>query len=127
MQNIEFMYDFGSPNAYLVHKVLPALAERNGATVTYVPILLGGVFKATDNQSPMQTYSRVKGKLAYQAREIERFITRHGIKYHMNPHFPVNTIGIMRGTVYAQGKPREMDYVNAVYKAMWVRGEDLGL
>lgn len=125
MQRIEFMYDFGSPNAYLVHKVLPGLAAKNGATVTYVPILLGGVFKATDNQSPIQTYSRVKGKLAYQAREIERFIARHGIKYHMNPHFPVNTIGIMRGAVHAQGKPWETDYINAIYNAMWVHGQQM--
>lgn len=125
MQALEFMYDFGSPNAYLVHKVLPELAQKHGATLTYVPILLGGVFKATDNQSPIQAFARVKGKLAYHAREIERFITRNGIKYHMNPHFPVNTIGIMRGAVYAQGKPWETTYIDAIYNAMWVHGQKM--
>ncbi|MCA0873364.1 2-hydroxychromene-2-carboxylate isomerase [Seohaeicola saemankumensis] len=125
MQNIEFLYDFGSPNAYLVHKVLPGLAERYGASVTYVPILLGGVFKATDNQSPIQAFANVKGKLAYQAREIERFVTRHGIKYHMNPHFPVNTIGIMRGAVYSRGKPWEGTYIDAIYNAMWIHGQKM--
>lgn len=125
MQEIEFLYDFASPNAYLVHKVLPELAQRCGARLRYVPVLLGGVFKATGNQSPMLTYREVKGKLAYQARQIERFVARHGLKYHMNPHFPMNTLTTMRGAVQAQGKPWEGDYIDAIFNAIWVHGQKL--
>lgn len=120
MQTIEFMYDFGSPNAYLVHKVLPAIAERCGAKLTYVPILLGGVFKATNNQSPMQAFGDVKNKLAYQRIESQRFINRHNIPFKMNPGFPIMTLGLMRGAVFARGKPWESKYIDAVFDAMWV-------
>ena len=95
--SVDFLYDFGSPNAYLVHKVLPDLAARVGATVVPVPILLGGVFKATNNKSPVEAFLGVTGKLAYQQREIARFVERHGVPFQMNPHFPVMTIGVMRG------------------------------
>lgn len=125
MQDIEFLYDFGSPNAYLVHKVLPDLARRTGAALTYTPILLGGVFKATGNRSPMISFQDVKGKLTYQTREIERFVARHGIKYHMNPHFPLNTIAIMRGAVHARGKPWESKYIDAIFDAIWVHGQEM--
>lgn len=120
--NIDFLYDFGSPNAYLVHKLLPDLANRCRATVTWTPILLGGVFKATNNQSPMQAFSGVAGKLAYQQVEIARFIERHDLPFQFNPHFPVVTIGVMRGAAYAQGKDWESDYINAVFDALWVQG-----
>ena len=118
----DFLYDFGSPNAYLVHKLLPDLATRCRATVTWTPILLGGVFKATNNQSPMQAFSGVAGKLAYQQVEIARFIERHDLPFQFNPHFPVMTIGVMRGAAYAQGKDWESDYINAVFDALWVQG-----
>lgn len=122
---IEFLYDFGSPNAYLMHKTLPDLAERYDATVSYQPILLGGVFKATNNQSPMQAFGGVQGKLQYQMRETQRFIKRHDLTFHMNPHFPVMTIGIMRGAIYAQGKPWESKYISAIFEAMWVHGQKM--
>ena len=99
MQEIEFVYDFGSPNAYLVHRVLPALAARHRASVRPSPVLLGGVFKATNNQSPMEAFSRVRHKLTYQALELQRFVRRHGLVFHMNPHFPVNTLLPMRGAI----------------------------
>jgi len=126
MQDIEFMYDFGSPNAYLAHRVLPALAERHDARLRYVPVLLGGIFKATGNQSPMVSYRDIRGKLAYQAREMERFIARHGIRYHANPYFPINTLKLMRGAVFAQGKPWEGDYIEAIFNAMWLHGQQMG-
>jgi len=122
MAEIDFLYDFGSPNAYLVHKVLPALADLTGARVRYVPVLLGGIFKATNNQSPMAAFGNVKGKLAYQARETQRFVDRHAIPYVFNPHFPVMTIGVMRGAVYAQDKPYAASYIDTVFRAMWVDG-----
>lgn len=124
-QTIEFLYDFGSPNAYFVHKTLPGLAARYGATVRYQPILLGGVFKATNNQSPMQAFGGVNGKLQYHARETQRFIKRHELTFHMNPHFPVMTIGVMRGAVYAQGKDWESKYIAAIFDAMWVHGQKM--
>ena len=121
MQPIEFMYDFGSPNAYLVHKILPGLAAKYHADLHYVPILLGGVFKATNHHSPMQAFAEVRNKLAYQARETERFVAHHNITYRFNPHFPVMTIAIMRGAIFAQGKPWEMKYIDTIFDAMWVK------
>ncbi|GAB5439073.1 DsbA family protein [Falsiruegeria mediterranea] len=122
---VDFFYDFGSPNAYLVHKTLPDLAAGFGATVTYQPILLGGVFKATNNQSPMQAFGGVRNKLQYQARETQRFIKRHDLTFHMNPHFPVMTIGVMRGAIFAQGKEWENKYISAIFDAMWVHGQKM--
>lgn len=104
-QRIEFHYDFGSPNAYLSHRVLPQIAQRTGAAIEYVPILLGGVFKATNNRSPMEQFAEVKNKPEYQRRETERFIAKHKLQaFSRNSHFPVNTITMMRGAVYARGK-----------------------
>ena len=98
MREIEFLYDFGSPNAWFVHRAIPAYAARGTVTFRYVPVLLGGVFKATGNQSPMQAYGHVAAKRDYDMLEIRRFIQRHGITgFTMNPHFPVNTLLMMRG------------------------------
>ncbi|SDC07704.1 2-hydroxychromene-2-carboxylate isomerase [Ruegeria marina] len=124
MKEIEFVYDFGSPNAYLVHRVLPDLAARHGAAVRPSPVLLGGIFKATNNQSPMEAFSRVRHKLTYQARELQRFVRRHGLVFHMNPHFPVNTLLPMRGAVFARGKEWENSYIDAIFNAMWVHGQN---
>ncbi len=117
---VEFHYDFGSLNSYLAHKVVPAIEQRTGASFTYVPILLGGVFKMTNNQSPVAAFKDVKNKLPYQRLEIERFVRKHGLGgFKMNPYFPVNTIQIMRGAVAAEmdgfGKP----YIDAVFRHMW--------
>ena len=101
--SIEFHFDFGSPNAYLSHLVVPALEERTGETVTYVPVLLGGVFKATNNVSPAVSLQGVKNKGEYQAIEMRRFLKAHGItNYAANPFFPVNTLQIMRGAIVAE-------------------------
>ena len=122
-QRIEFHYDFGSPNAYLSHRVLPQIAQRTGAAIEYVPILLGGVFKATNNRSPMEQLAEVKNKPEYQRRETERFIAKHKLEaFSRNSHFPVNTITMMRGAVYARGKSWESDYIEAMFTAMWERG-----
>ena len=116
---IEFLYDFGSPNAYLVHKLLPQISEKHATTVAYQPILLGGVFKATNNQSPITAFAGVAGKLAYQRTEMVRFIERHRLQFRMNPHFPVNTITLMRGAIHAQGKPWETAYIDAIFAARY--------
>lgn len=120
MPRPEFYFDFGSPNVYLAYRVLPAIEQRTGSRFTHVPVLLGGVFKATNNQSPVQAYAHIPSKLAYEHREMERFIARHGLhEFHMNPHFPVNTLLIMRGAVAAELEGRLPAYEEAVMRHMW--------
>ena len=100
---VEFHFDFGSPNAYLSHRVIPAIEARTGVRFQYVPVLLGGVFKATGNVSPAVSLQGIKNKPAYAGLEIKRFLARHGIDdYRSNPHFPVNTLTLMRGAIVAQ-------------------------
>jgi 2-hydroxychromene-2-carboxylate isomerase len=123
MTDVIFYFDFGSPNAYLAHTVIPGIEQRTGAHFDYVPALLGGIFKATGNQSPAQAFAGIPLKLAYEAKETRRFVRRHGItEYAMNPHFPVNTLQIMRGAVAAQQLGVFEAYVEAVFRAMWVDG-----
>jgi 2-hydroxychromene-2-carboxylate isomerase len=126
MRTIEFLYDFASPNAYLVHKVLPGMARKHGADVVWEPVLLGGIFKATGNQAPMHAFDGVAGKLDYQAVELQRFVHRHDLAFRMNPHFPIMTISLMRGAVFAQDKPWYARYIDCVFDAMWVDGKDMG-
>lgn len=125
MQQIEFMYDFGSPNAYLVHKILPALAKRCDAEVVYRPILIGGVFKATNNQPPLIAFAGIPGKVDYIRVEMARFLERHKLPFKFNAHFPVNTLNVMRAAVYATGKDWENKYIDVVFDAMWVDGKDM--
>jgi 2-hydroxychromene-2-carboxylate isomerase len=123
MTEVIFYFDFGSPNAYLAHKVIPEIEARTGAKFTYLPALLGGIFKATGNQSPMQAFAHIPVKLAYEGKETERFVRKHQIKdFARNPHFPVNTLQIMRGAVAAKRLGVFEAYVEAVYRAMWVQG-----
>ncbi|WP_290482234.1 2-hydroxychromene-2-carboxylate isomerase [Hyphomonas sp. UBA3601] len=119
--SVEFHFDFGSPNAYLSHKVIPDVEARTGVSFTYVPVLLGGVFKATGNQSPVMAFAGIRNKPEYERLEMMRFIERHGLTqaFAMNPHFPVNTLAIMRGAVAAQHLDVFKPYVNAIYAAMW--------
>src|ERR1700737_820526 len=99
----QFMFDVGSPNAYLSHEAIPAIEQRIGVKFEYVPILLGGIFKATNNKSPAETLAGVKNKREFHALETERFVRRYGVKpYTMNPFFPVNTLNLMRAAVAAQ-------------------------
>ena len=125
MQNIDFIYDFGSPNAYLVHKVLPGIAARHGAYVRYCPVLIGGIFKATNNQPPLIAFSGVTHKIDYIRLEIDRFIRRHEVPFRFNPHFPVMTIAVMRGAVFAQGKDWEKTYTDTVFDALWLHGRKM--
>jgi 2-hydroxychromene-2-carboxylate isomerase len=118
--DVEFHFDFGSPNAYLSHLVIPGLEARTGAAFRYVPVLLGGVFKATGNASPAVTLQGVKNKGEYQQLEMQRFLARHGItRFARNPHFPVNTLQIMRGAVAAGRLGCFERYVDEVYRHMW--------
>lgn len=121
--SVEFHFDFGSPNAYLSHLVIPEIEARTGASFEYVPVLLGGVFKATGNASPAVTMQGVRNKPEYAALETRRFVERHNLadRYRWNPDFPVNTLQIMRGAVAARRMGSELfgRYVDAVYDAMW--------
>ncbi|MEQ8693673.1 MAG: 2-hydroxychromene-2-carboxylate isomerase [Pseudomonadales bacterium] len=120
MSNLEFHFDFGSPNAYLAHRAIPQIEARTGASFTYVPVLLGGVFKATNNVSPAVSMQGIKNKPDYARIETERWLAAYGIEpYTPNPHFPVNTLQIMRGAVYAQQAGIFDVYVDEVYKHMW--------
>ena len=123
---IDVIYDFGSPNAYLAAKVLPEIAARTGAQVNLIPCLLGGIFKATNNRSPVQAFGEVKGKLAYEALETRRFVAKHGLSaYRPNPHFPVNTLLIMRGWIAARRMGVGDAYFEAVQAAMWEQGQKM--
>lgn len=124
--SVQFLFDFGSPNAYLSHKVLPALGQRTGVAVQYVPVLLGGLFKLSNNRSPAETTAHIPNKRAYDALELQRFIAKHGIsKFKFNPYFPVNTLSIMRGAVAADSLGCLPRYVDVMYSAMWEQGRNL--
>jgi 2-hydroxychromene-2-carboxylate isomerase len=123
---IEFIFDFGSPNAYLVLKVLPAIAQWHGVEIKLIPCLLGGIFKATGNQAPFNAFAGIKGKLEYDRLEMQRFAARHGLTaFQMNPHFPMNTLALMRGMVAAQHLGVAETYVSAVLAGMWEDGEKM--
>ena len=127
MPDILFYFDFGSPNAFLCHRVIPAIEKRTGAAFTYVPILLGGLFKLTGNQSPATAFAGVKNKPEYERLEMQRFMSRHGITdFRMNPHFPINTLLLMRGAVAAQELGVFETYVDRIFDDMWTRGLDMG-
>jgi 2-hydroxychromene-2-carboxylate isomerase len=120
MTRIEFHYDFGSPNAYLVHKAIPSIIDKTGIEFEYLPVLLGGVFKATNNVSPIVSLQGIKNKPQYQNIETRRFCATHGIAPQVpNPHFPVNTLKIMRGAVFARDQDYYLDYIDALYGGMW--------
>lgn len=120
---VQFLFDFGSPNAYLCHQVIPAIEARSGIRFDYVPVLLGGLFKLANNRSPAEANADIPNKRAYEALELQRFVQRHGLmRFRMNPHFPVNTLQIMRGAVAAQGLGCFERYVDAVFSSMWEKG-----
>ena len=123
---IEFIFDFGSPNAYLILKVLPQIATSHGAEIKLNPCLLGGIFKATGNQAPLFAFAGIKGKLDYDRLEMQRFATRHGLNaFKMNPHFPINTLALMRAMVAAQHLGVANEYVDVVLGGMWEDGEKM--
>jgi 2-hydroxychromene-2-carboxylate isomerase len=120
MVKVEFHFDFGSPNAYLSHLVLPEIEKRTGVKFEYVPVLLGGVFKATNNRSPAQSLVGIKNKPEYERIEMNRFIKRHGItRFKSNPFFPVNTLMMMRGAVAARQLGVFERYVDEMFRNMW--------
>jgi 2-hydroxychromene-2-carboxylate isomerase len=117
---VDFLFDFGSPNAYYAHKVIPEIEKRTGVKFTYVPVLLGGIFKLTNNQPPAIAFGNVKNKMPYEMLESERFVKKHKLtRFKFNPNFPVNTLALMRMAVAAQQSETLPPYVNAVFHHMW--------
>lgn len=122
MSNVaaQFLFDFGSPNAYLCHRVLRDIEWRTGTTIEYVPILLGGLFKLTNNRSPAEAFAGIPNKQAYDALEVQRFLAKHKLSsFQRNAFFPVNTLLIMRGAVASQKLGCFDAYVEAVFSCMW--------
>lgn len=120
MKTVEFLFDFGSPNAYLSRHVIPEIEKRTGVRFVYKPVLLGGLFKLTGNQAPMMALAGVPNKLKYENLEMQRFIQRYNIPFAMNPHFPVNTLLIMRMATAAFLDGGLPEYFDAAAKLMWV-------
>ena len=115
-----FWFDFGSPNAWFSHQLIPGIEARTGARFRYLPVLLGGIFKATGNQAPMLAFADIPAKLAYQSHEMQRFIRRHGLQqFTMNPHFPVNTLALMRAAAAAEMEGLLAPYTDAMFRYMW--------
>ena len=123
-KTIEFFFDFGSPTTYLAHTQLPRIARDTGARLVYRPMLLGGVFKATGNASPVT----VPAKGRWMGQDIARWAARYGVPFAFNPHFPINTLTLMRGAVGLQmRRPADFQrYVDAVFEAMWVQPRKFG-
>lgn len=123
---VEFHFDFGSPNTYYCHRIIPQLEQRTGVKFDYVPVLLGGIFKLTNNQAPMLAFAGIKNKSEYNALETARFIKKHQLDdFLFNPYFPVNTLHIMRGAVYAKANGFAEEYNEAMYQCMWEEGLDM--
>jgi 2-hydroxychromene-2-carboxylate isomerase len=117
----QFLFDVGSPNAFLSHEAIPAIEKRSGVKFDYVPVLLGGIFKATNNKSPAETLAGIKNKREFHALETERFVKRFQVRpYTWNPFFPVNTLNLMRAAVAAQFEGVLEKYVEAAFHHMWV-------
>ena len=120
---IEFIFDFGSPNAYLAYRALPPILARTSAQLIINPCLLGGIFKATGNTAPTVAFAPIKGKVEYEMLEIRRFVAKHRLdKFRLNPHFPVNTLMLMRGFVAAQGAGQEAPYLEMGLQGLWEEG-----
>ncbi|CAD5105777.1 2-hydroxychromene-2-carboxylate isomerase [Zestomonas carbonaria] len=121
-KTVEFFFDFGSPTSYLAWTQLPKIAAEAGAGIVWRPFLLGGVFKATGNKSPVE----IPAKGPYMLRDLARFAERYGVPLRFNPHFPINTLHLMRGAAGFEGDPRFHDYLETVFQAMWVEQKHMG-
>ena len=122
-KQLDFYFDFGSPTAYLAHCRLQQLTAQYDLTVNYRPMLLGGVFKATANTSPVT----LPAKGAYMLQQdLPRFSRRYGVPLNFNPHFPINTLNLMRGALAAEQLGCLAPYIDAMFTAVWVDGKDMG-
>ncbi|MCV6587317.1 MAG: 2-hydroxychromene-2-carboxylate isomerase [Marinibacterium sp.] len=125
---VKFHFDFGSPNSYLSHLLVPGIAARQGARFDYVPVLVGGVFRATGNMAPGERNAGIDNKVKYERRDLLRFTERHGIadQFRFNPFFPIITLKLMRGAVAAQRLGVFDTYADRVFQGMWRDEQNLG-
>ena len=121
-QTVEFFFDFGSPASYLAWTQLPRIARAADAQIIWRPMLLGGVFKATGNQSPVMLPS----KGAWMLKDLARFASRYGVPMQFNPNFPINTLTLMRGAAGYQNDERFEHYVQVMFEALWTQRKNLG-
>ena len=120
MVEFKFIFDFGSPKSYLVYKLVPGIEERTKVKAEYIPVLLGGIFKSINNVSPIEAFKTVPSKGAYDDLDTKRFVKKHNLDFNFNSNFPINTLNLMRGAVYAQENGFFEKYVEVVFKSMWV-------
>ena len=120
MVDFKFIFDFGSPKTYLVYKLLPGIEKRTKTKAEYVPVLLGGIFKSTNNVSPIESFKTVPAKGKYDDLDTARFVKKHDIAFNFNSNFPINTLNLMRGAIFAQENGIFDKYVEVVFKSMWV-------
>ena len=120
MVDFKFIFDFGSPKTYLVYKLLPGIEKRTKTKAEYVPVLLGGIFKSTNNVSPIESFKTVPAKGKYDDLDTARFVKKHNIAFNFNSNFPINTLNLMRGAIFAQEYGIFDKYVEVVFKSMWV-------
>ena len=120
MVDFKFLFDFGSPKTYLVYKLLPGIEKRTNIKAEFVPVLLGGIFKSTNNVSPIESFKTVPAKGKYDNLDTARFVKKHDIAFNFNSNFPINTLNLMRGAIYAQENEIFDKYVEVVFKSMWV-------
>jgi len=123
-RSLEFCFDYASPYSYFAQQLVPALTARSGVPVRYRPVLLGGIFKSTGNQAPM--LEGCEPKRHYSVRTLQRWVAHYDVPFSMNPHFPVNTLGVMRACVAAQRAGVFDAFHAAVFPAMWSEGRNLG-
>ena len=124
-KSIELIFDFVSPNAYLVWRPLCALAARQDAQIKITPAFLGGMHRLTRNAPPFIRDAEVKGKNAYASLEMQRFIARHGLhRFKMNPKFPFNSVNLLRMLVSLHGDD-QIDFIEALMSAIWEEGLDV--
>ena len=125
MVDFKFIFDFGSPKTYLVYKLLPGIEKRTNIKAEYVPVLLGGIFKSTNNVSPIESFKTVPAKGKYDDLDTERFVKKHNIVFNFNSNFPINTLNLMRGAIFAQENGIFEKYVEIVFKSMWVENKKM--
>ena len=123
---VDFIFDVTSPNVFLAHKVVPDIEEKTRVAFNYVPVLLGGIFKAANNQPPMMTMANVKGKFEYERLEFARFLKKHKINnFKMNSAFPVHSVLMQRCAIVAKQEGLLRPYLDAVLNATWIEDKNL--
>lgn len=122
-KTVEFYFDLGSPTTYLAHTQLAKICADTQSELIYIPMLLGGVFKATGNASP----AMIPAKGRYMFQDLDRFAKRYGVQLRFNPHFPINTLMLMRAVTGMQMRQpqRFAEFVDCLFKALWVEGRNL--